>query len=210
MKIKTIRLRKYAELSPDQEIEVKSMIIFIALFAMGVIVGAGIIKKGSSTELITDFTSIFNIYIHNRNNSKIINMFFNSLTINLFLIILNFCAGLCCVGIPIAILTPITKGIGYGVLSGFLFIKYSMNGIGYFLLTIFPSGVIAASILLLASCSACLMSKELLAVILEKKQPNSIAVIKYIKRYLVYFSGILFSSAAETLLIKAFSYLFVF
>ena len=210
MKIKTIRFKKKPELSSEQEREVKNMIIMIALFAAGMIVGAGIIKKGSSTELLDDFTSIFNIYIDHRNTLNAFKLFVNAFIVNLILIAADFCAGMSCIGMPVTVIIPIFKGVGYGVLSGYLFIQYAMNGIGYYLLTVFPSAVIASSVLLLSSSSASIMSKEILSVTLEKKQPDSTIAIKYIKRYAVYFAGIVLASAVETILIKAFSYLFVF
>lgn len=210
MKIKTIRFKKKTDFSSEQEKEIKNMIIIIALFAAGMIIGSGITQKGSSSQFVTDFASIFDIFTANRNDLKAYQVFFNTLTVNFVFLIALFCSGFSCIGIPAILTIPVIKGIGLGVMTGYLFSFYSMNGIGYYLLTIFPSGVISVSMILLASCSSGIMSKELLAIALEKKQPNLSASISYIKRYAVYIVGMVIASAVETVFVKAFSYLFVF
>ncbi|MBQ8209699.1 MAG: stage II sporulation protein M [Clostridia bacterium] len=210
MKIKTIRFNKKAEFTTEQEKMIKNMIITVALFAAGVIIGAGIMGKGSSNVFLSDFKSVFTIFINKRTDLKFYEIFFNSFIINFVFIAAVFCAGLSCIGLPVVISAPVIKGIGYGMLSGYLLTEYSMNGVGYYLLTILPSGVMFMAILLLASSSAWILSKELLAIIFEKKQPDSTAVITYIKRYAVYFAGTVLTSAVETVFIKAFAYLFTF
>lgn len=210
MKIKTIRFKKTTDFSPEQEREVKNMIIIISLFAAGMIIGAGIMRKGSSSELVADFSSIFDVFTQQRNSQKAYRIFFNSISVNMLFTVGVFFSGLSCIGLPVIVAIPIIKGIGYGMLSGYLFSVYAMNGIGYYLLIIFPSAVLGVSVLLLACCAAGIMSKELLGVILAKKQPESKILIAYMKRFAVYFAAIVLSSAVETVLTKAFGYLFTF
>lgn len=210
MKIKTIKFKRKNNFSSEQENEIKNMIIIISLFAAGMIIGAGIMRKGSSSELITNFSSIFDIFASNRNTTGTFQIFLNSLIVNLIFIFAVFFAGLSCIGIPLAVAVPIIKGIGLGMLSGYLFTSYAMNGIGYYLLTVFPAGVLSVTVLLLASCSAGIMSKDLLAIILEKRQPDSSSAVTYIKRYAMFFAGTVIASLVETISIKAFAYLFTF
>ena len=210
MTIKTIRIKNKAELSPQAEREVKAMIITLAMFAAGMIVGAGIMKNLNSTELSIDFTNIFDIFTQNRNEQKAYQIFLNSLSVNFLFLTLTFCSGLSCIGIPIITAVPIIKGIGYGMLSGYLLSVYKMSGIGYYLLTVFPGAVIAAAILMLACSSAGLMAADILSVILAKKQAESSNILHYIKRFLIYAVISLGASAIDTALTKAFSYLFEF
>ncbi len=210
MKIKTIRFKKTVELSTEQEKEVKNMIIIIALFMAGMIVGSGIIRQGSASELISDFSSIFNLYIDDRNNQKAYEIFINVFGVNFLFFISTFCTGLSCIGTIMIPLIPVVKGIGYGMLSGYLFSTYSITGMGYYLLTIFPAGIFGATALLSECCTAWIMSKEILLIILSKKQPQGSVATAYLKRFAIYLCLNLAAAAIETILVKAFSYMFIF
>ncbi len=210
MKIKAIRLTKHRDFSSEQETELKNMIIIIALFTAGMIIGSGIMRKGSSEALLADFSSIFDVFASNRNELKAYKIFINSLFTNLLFVFSLFFSGFSCIGIPIIYILPVIKGLGLGALSGYLLTMYSMNGMGYYLLTIIPSGIVSVSVVLLAGCTSAIMSKELLGIVLEKRQPNSTTAITYIKKYAIFFAGMVLASTVETVFVKAFSYLFVF
>ena len=210
MKIKAIRLTKHSVFSSEQEKEIKNMIIIIALFTAGMIIGSGIMRKGSSAALLSDFSSIFDVFASNRNELKAYKIFINSLLTNFLFVFSLFFAGFSCIGIPIVYIMPVIKGLGLGALSGYLLTMYSMNGMGYYLLTIIPSGIVSVSVVLLAGCTSAIMSKEPLGIVLEKRQPNSTTAIAYIKKYAIFLAGMVLASAVETVFVKAFSNLFVF
>ncbi len=210
MKIKTIRFRNKIELSGQAEREVKAAIITLALFFAGMIVGAGMMKNLNNTELLNNFSDIFNIYIQNRIELKAYKIFLNSLMFNVLFLIFTFFTGLNCLGIPIVLSIPIIKGIGYGMLSGYLLTFYKMSGIGYYLLTIYPGAMIIVVILVLACSSASNMSIDILSVTLAKRQAESKNMISYIKKFLVYLGITIAACATDAVLTKAFSYLFVF
>lgn len=207
MKIKTIRLKKNNSFSPEKEREIKGMIIFLALFASGMIVGAGVLRGGASGSL-ENFIKIFDTYTSSRSEQKIYVTFLNSLAVNLLFLALSFAAGLSCVGLPVATVLPIIKGLGSGLTAGYLFSQFAMSGIGYYLLTIFPGSVIGSSSLLLACNCSSFMSADILAAVLGKKQTDISYIQNYVKKYLILTAFAAAGSAADSVLTKAFAYLF--
>ena len=105
---------------------------------------------------------------------------------------------------------PILHGLGFGLTAGYLIKNYSFNGMGYYLLTIFPSGIITVSAMVLSASLAVTSSCELLSVILEKQQPDSKQLNVYFKKFLLLLITVFISASADTVFTKAFSGLFIF
>ena len=208
MTIKTIKFKKINNLDPEKEREVKGLIITLALFASGMIIGAGLLK--SETYNSSDFSSIFNNYILIRSEQKFYQLFLNSLSINLFSIFVANFAATSCIGVPLAVSMPVVKGLGMGVIAGYLFSEFSMNGIGYYLLTILPGGIIGNAALLLACTDACFLSADILATVLSKKQTDDSMLKNYFKKNLIIILISVLASAIDCVLVKAFAYLFIF
>lgn len=209
MKIKAIRLKNNTDIIGNKEREVKGMIIILALFAAGVIVGSGIFRNGNS-ELSNELAQVFDTFVTARENQKLYVTFFNSAIINTVFLIIPFIFGLSCVGLPVTAIVAVTKGLGLGIVAGYMFSNFAMSGIGYYLLTIFPGAIIANSILLLGCNCSLFMSTDILSVILSKKQPDANMLSTYLKKYLILLIGSFAASAIDGILTKAFSYLFSF
>lgn len=207
MKIKTIRLKKNNDLVPEKEREVKGMIIMLALFGAGMIIGAGLLRNGSS-EFTSDFLTMFDTYTEMRTTQKIYITFFNSLAVNIAFILISFVVGFSCIGLPVSGILPILKGLGSGVVSGYLFSHFAMSGIGYYFLTIFPGAIIGNSAMLLACNCSSFMSIDILSIITGKKQADELLIHDYIKKYLIIFALSAVSSIIDAILTKSFSYLF--
>lgn len=211
MTIKAVRIKKNISLAPENEREVKIMIIILALFSAGMIIGAGIMKNYTASEdLAVTFKNIFSVFTQNRAENSAVKIFFNSLSINIIFIAILFFSGLNLLGIPIVISIPIIRGFGYGMLSGYLINTYKMNGLGYYLLTIFPGNVVAVVALLLSCVTAIIMSSDILSVVFNKKQSDKTITVSYLKHYLFYFVSCIVASSIDTILVKIFSYLFEF
>lgn len=208
MTIKTIKFKKINSIDPEKEREVKGMIIALALFASGMIIGAGLIKSASADA--GEFAAIFNNYISMRLEQKTYQLFINSLLINLICILVANFSGMSCIGVPLAVFIPVIKGFGSGFIAGYLFSEFAMNGIGYYLLTILPGGIIANAALLIACNDACFMSADILAIMLAKKQSDEILIKNYLKRNVIILFISVIASVVDSILVKAFAYLFVF
>ena len=207
MKIKTIRIKRSFDIPPERERDVKGMILTLALFAFGMIVGAGLLKSGSS-DFIRDFTSVFDLYTEARNSQKIYTVFFHSIAVNTLFLVSAFGFGLSCIGLPVTVLLPVVKGLGMGIVSGYLFSHFAMSGIGYYLLTIFPGAVLTNSALLLACNASSLMSIDILATVMSRKPADTGLVKNYLKKYLILLIVTLTGSLIDAVLTRSFSYLF--
>ena len=208
MKIKAIRIKNNIGFPAEKDREVKGMIIALALFASGMIIGAGILRNGA-VDSVSDFNYLFNSYTSSRASQNMLTTFFNSLIVNLMFVFFAFCSGVSCIGLPLSASLPFIRGLGTGMLAGYLYKNYAMSGIGYYLLTIFPGAVIAVSAMLVACNISSFMSADILATVISKKQSDPKELTDYMKKYLFIVLFTIGASAADCILTKAFSYLFL-
>ena len=208
MTIKTIKFKSINNSDPEKDREVKGLIIAVSLFTAGMIIGAGLLKN--STFNNPDFITLFNNFIQIRAEQKVYQLFSNSLIVNiLFILIVNFAAS-SCIGIPLAVVIPVIKGLGTGIVAGYLFSEFTINGIGYYLLTILPGSIICNTAILLACNDACFLSADILATVLAKKQSDANILKNYLKRNIVIIILTISSALVECFAVKAFSYMFIF
>ena len=208
MTIKAFNLKKINNLKNESDREVKGLIITVALFTAAVILGSGTLKH--SSDFAGEYSDFFSQYLINRTNEKIYTIFFNSISLNLLLLLLINFAGLCCIGIPILILLVLLKGFGFGFFAGYLFSQFSINGIGYYLITVFPGAVITNTMLLIASNNSVFLSSDILSVSLAKKQADANLLKNYIKQNIIVIAAYIIASIIDSILIKAFGFMFVF
>lgn len=207
MKIKTIRIKRGYDLPTEKERDVKGIILMLALFAFGMIVGAGLLRSDSS-DFIRDFVCVFDAYTDARGSQKIYTVFFHSIAVNFLFLISAFGFGLSCIGLPITVMLPVIKGLGMGIVSGYLFSHFAMSGIGYYLLTIFPGAVLSSSALLLACNSGSFMSMDILATVTGRKTPEAEMIKNYLKQFLILLILTIAGSLVDAILTRSFSYLF--
>ncbi len=210
MKIKAIRFKNKFKLSSSAEREVKAVIIFLSIFAAGMIIGSGLMKDSAQFKFINDFTEMFKIFFNERGEQKVYEILINSLIINISFFLLAFCCGISLIGIPFLVLIPFIKGLGYGMTAGFLFYQYKMSGIGFYLLTIFPTGILCVTALIALCGSAVRMSADIISVVTSKCETDKTLLTQYIRQSAVYFIFCLFGCITDTLMSKSFLHLFIF
>lgn len=208
MTIKALNLKKINNLKIESDREVKGLIITVALFTAAMILGSGTLKHAS--DYAGEFSDFFRQYLTSRTDEKIYTIFLNSISLNLLLLLLINFAGLCCVGIPVIILIVLLKGFGFGFFAGYLFSRFSINGIGYYLITVFPGAVISNTALLIASNNSVFLSSDILSVSLAKKQADANLLKNYIKQNIIIIAAYIIASIIDSILIKAFGFMFAF
>ena len=208
MTIKALNLKNINRLKNESDREVKGLIITVALFAAAMILGAGTLKHTS--DYAGEYSDFFSTYLINRADEKIYTIFFNAMSLNLLLLLLINFAGLCCIGIPILILIILIKGFGFGFFAGYLYSQFSINGIGYYLITVFPGAVISITALLIASNNSAFLSSDILSVSLAKKQADGNLIKNYIKQNIIIIVAYIIASIIDSILIKAFGFMFAF
>ena len=174
------------------------------------IFGAILIKKDDS-EIINSFLDIFKTYIRIKKEQSIGLNFMNSLAINLIFVLCAFILGLCAVGLPFLSILPIIKGIGIGMLTGFLYSNFALQGLGYCVLILYP-GLMPAVYALLLSCTTGVKSSYnmLLSLSSNKAIKGETNLKIYCIKFLIFFMLIIFSSVIDAVVIRLFSGFFSF
>ncbi len=188
----------------------KRIIFLTAVFTAGVVAGSVIISK-DNTEIVNYIVDIFKSYTLQRGQQKLISGFLHSAVGECVYILISYFLGLSVMGLPAICALPFVKGLGTGVVLGYLYSSFKWKGVGYSLLIIFP-GMLTASLALIFACGESLaMSAGLLSVINGNKAPMLKDFFKiYNIRYLVFFLVSLFASLLDAVLMKSFSGLFSF
>ena len=189
----------------------KSLILLL-LFAFGILLGTYILKHNGEL-MDTIIANAFNDYIEAKKDKSIAANFIDSIKINLIFIIISFVLGFCAIGTPLISLIPVVKGIGIGVICGYLYLKYNFSGLGYCVLIIYP-GLIVSMMSLLMACNFSLsFSYDMLLSVIEnnKKELKGEYKLKlFCIRYLIITAISIFGSVVDSFAIKLFSGLFSF
>ena len=130
----------------------RRMLLMMLLFAAGMIFGAASVKKADGY-LSGAFSNMFSVYISSKGTQSLGVNFINSLAVNAAFMLAVFVFGLCAVGLPLICVLPVIRGVGIGMLSGYLYSNFALRGLGYCALVIYP-GLIPAVFALLLACSA--------------------------------------------------------
>lgn len=163
----------------------RRILIMMLLFAAGMIIGAVSLKRADSY-LSGAFSDMFSVYIRSKGSQSLGMNFINSLAVNAAFMLAVFVFGLCAVGLPLICILPIIRGVGIGMLSGYLYSNFALRGLGYCVLVIYP-GLIPAIFALLLACSAGINSsyEMLLSLSSVKAQRGEGSIKIYCMRFLI-------------------------
>ncbi len=181
------------------------MVTLVSLFLSGMIIGA-ITVKHTDNEINTRLVVMFSDYTILRNSQSVFQTFINSFTVCLIFLAIVFAAGLCAVGVPIIAIVPLFRGIGLGVISGYLYSTYSLSGAAYCMAIIFPSAVISTAALLFGCNEGFVMSYEIFNII-SGKVPNQHGNIfkKYSLRFFILIIIMFIAAIVDTIMTVAFA-----
>ena len=163
----------------------RRILIMMLLFAAGMIIGAVSLKRADSY-LSGAFSDMFSVYIRSKGSQSLGMNFINSLAVNAAFMLAVFVFGLCAVGLPLICILPIIRGVGIGMLSGYLYSNFALRGLGYCVLVIYP-GLIPSIFALLLACSAGINSsyEMLLSLPSAKAQRGEGSIKIYCMRFLI-------------------------
>lgn len=188
----------------------RRILIMMLLFAAGMIIGAVSLKRADSY-LSGAFSDMFSVYIRSRCSQSLGMNFINSLALNAAFMLAAFVFGLCAVGLPLICILPIIRGVGIGMLSGYLYSNFALRGLGYCVLVIYP-GLIPAIFALLLACSAGINSsyEMLLSLSSAKAQRGEGSIKIYCMRFLIICILIVFAAVIDAAASRLFCRLFSF
>ena len=119
-----------------------------------------------------------------------------------------FLLGLCAAGLPFLLLLPVLRGMGTGVVSGWLYMAYGLPGVGYSVLVLCPAAVVSMLIMLAYCKESMLMSGDMALVLANKQDKMESSLRLYITRFLVLLLVTVLAAALDALCFSAFSGIF--
>lgn len=176
------------------------LVTLISIFMAGMIIGA-ISAKHTDNDINARLVTMFSDFAMIRHTQSIFETFCNSFAVYFAFLFVAFASGLCAIGIPIIATIPLIRGIGIGMVSGYLYSTYALSGAGYCIVVLFPGAIISTAAMLLGCNESFVMSRELINLLNGKSlfQHDNI-LKKYSVRYILLLGFILLASLIDTLM----------
>jgi len=119
-----------------------------------------------------------------------------------------FLLGLCAAGLPFLLLLPVLRGLGVGVVSGWLYMTCGLPGVGYSVLVLYPAAVVSVLTMLAYCKESMLMSGDMLLILNNKQDRMESSLRLYVTRYLVLMLVSVLAAALDALCFAAFAGIF--
>ncbi|WP_040197006.1 stage II sporulation protein M [Candidatus Soleaferrea massiliensis] len=189
-------------------------ILFFALFFIGMIIGAMLIRNAPG-ETLDNLASITGGFVDKRAQQSFADTLISSFMSNSLYLMLLFIFGFCAIAQPFITAVPLFKGLGLGFSIGYFYAYYKLQGLLYVLLIILPGALITTAVVIAACNQAYSLSLIFLRGINpnNNKSPNnqpSITIKKYMMRYVFFLVVILVSSSFEAICSSLFGRFFSF
>ncbi len=207
IKRRTSRINYYCKSDANDKSLLLRHLIFLSLFAAGLTAGSLIIRKEYGN-LLSELLSLYENYVGIKAGERPLINFSNSLLKSIFTLMIAYSAGLCAVGTPIIYSLPLISGIGIGTISAHMYRTFSLKGIGYCALTLFPGKIINTVVMITACTFSTVMSTKMLKNLTIGEE--SMNFKQYNLRYLILLVFSVTASLADTLLNSLFAGYFNF
>lgn len=210
--MKKMRARMYSPVLPVSAlIRNWKLILVFCMFAVGLIAGA-LLMKGEYTGLDDLADNLFESYYMGRQQSGFLSILWLSFLSGFPFFVTAFIAGVSAVGTPVAVLTPLIRGLGYGIITGFLYGDHGLKGVGFCALLIVPQALISTVALLLACREALGFSIVFFTMLTPKSRPYQMFgdFKLYCARFGVLLIILLLSALTDALMSSAFLRFFRF
>ena len=136
------------------------LIILTFLFVVGLIMGAACVKNPNEITLSKIKELIDAFYLKKASQSIIAN-FGSYYLSDLVFIIIAAVFGLCVIGEPVIWILPLIRGMGIGIITGYLYKSFNVSGMLFSLLYIIIPASLSAGLLIICCKENILTQKEL-------------------------------------------------
>ena len=186
----------------------KSAIISAITIAVGIIFGAiiCILSKDNLNSSLVEYFINFSTDFSNKNKPEILSGIILS-HIPYFIMMIIF--GTSVVGTPAVILLTNIKSMGIGLLTTYIYSSFSLKGIEYCLLVMFPGKFILIFAMILLTQSCFVTSNDIIQR-LKNKEGRVVSLEKFAVRSILIFGLIILSALIDFLANISFSSLFNF
>ena len=190
-------------------IENSRIFILVALFSVGIIVGASAINNNG--EMIEKIKYIISNFAMQRAGQGVSDNFFNSMLVNIVFVSLSVFFAFSLIGYPLILLLPFIRGAAIGAVSGYLYLEYKFMGLGYSLLMIYPSAVICMVAMIIIFNESCDYSRNAyLKAITGKGHFEKDETKLFLIRQFIFSIIVVVSSLIDALSVELFSGFFLF
>ena len=206
MKINAIKFNGIKREAAGQESELKALILLSALFACGMILGAGIFNADAETARIIKniLTELFSLNKTSIGLSSVV----NSIVLNISIFAIMMFMAFNCTGIPVIIISIFLRGVGYGIISGYLLSEFLLAGIGYYLIIILPSGIMLCAAFIITGIYSYFSSFNLIRILSGKKSAEKQYITDFFIKIIPCIIMTIFASLLNVFSCTAFSGLF--
>lgn len=181
----------------------QKLVILTVLLICGLILGALADKKATGTSA-EPLRNIVENYYKVKTEQTFLQNFLSTLGTESVYMGIALIFGVCVAGEPVLWLLPLIKGLGLGMISGYLYQAHAVEGLIYFSAVILFPSVIASASELFACKESILMSRDINRILLKKQNADGVEMFKlYLMRYAVLYGTILFSAAVSAVLTMA-------
>lgn len=135
----------------------REILMFSILLLSGLLIGVLVAKNGNES-ILAQVSRMFDSFYSVRENQSIGASVINSLKVSCAFWQINILFGLCIIGIPFVTAIPVIRGLGIGLVTGYIYSIYGIKGIGYCFLIIFPGALISFIALIYAVSDSFKMS----------------------------------------------------
>ncbi|MCI5796961.1 MAG: hypothetical protein MR019_08860 [Ruminococcus sp.] len=186
MKIKAARTKKIK--AANFGILSQKMFLLMTVFIIGLVFGAMSLRN-----LGDDYTQKIQSFIVNyflaKSSQSLFTVFVTALLRDCLFLLIPFIFGLCLIGEPIVWLEPVLRGLGIGLISGYLYRTYNIDGMKFYGIVMLIPFVLSSSIMLAACHESILMCRD----INRKIKDNTVIQSNFIKLYLIRYAVLLIS-----------------
>lgn len=162
----------------------KSPLAITILFITGIILGTITINKHNEFILIKT-AEIFKDYLAVQAGQSLFALFMNSVFKFSIYILMIYILGLCAIGSPLICALPLIRGLGAGLISGYLYSAYALKGIGYCVLIMYPGLLISVFAMIIGCSKGIEMSYDLLRAVTAGQPCVETGLKKYTSRFFV-------------------------
>lgn len=200
MKRKRIRMKNGISVSG----KFQKLFLLSIIFIIGLVFGS-ITVKSLNADLSVRIEALIENYFYIQSVQSILQNFLYTFCSEFLILLIPFIFGLCVIGEPVMWLEPAIRGLGIGLISGYLYKTYSLQGMEYFAIIILIPSALASAVTIFSCQESILMSRDLISLIKDGKNLKENFIKLYLLRYSILTLSVLIISFISSLCIYFFA-----
>lgn len=156
--------------------EYKSVIYTAVFYAFGLFVGSYFYRI-ASTDTLNELLK--------PQQQSILSLFASDFCVYFSLYLIVVFLGFCLIGYPVVNIIPTVIGIVIGIKTAYLFINYSVKGIGYSVVMLVPYAALFLTVITFTIQISSNLSKVLMSITKKSEENTQLNLKPYIKKYFI-------------------------